>query len=58
MKFLCSLPVVEDCHGNIFFLQRINLFSVNNVHRAKGEDILFIYKKLYRRHPSLDSQQL
>lgn len=43
LKFLCSLPVVEDCHGNIFF-QRINLFSVNNVHRAKGENILFIYK--------------
>lgn len=43
IKFLCSLPVVEDCHGNIFF-NRINFFSVNNVHRAKGENILFIYK--------------
>lgn len=27
-----------------FFFQRINSFSVNNVHRAEGESILFIYK--------------
>lgn len=44
IKFLCSLSVVEDCHGNIFFFQRINSFSVNNVHRAAGERALFIYK--------------
>lgn len=28
-----------------FFFKRINLFSVNNVHRAKAENTLFIYKK-------------
>lgn len=61
MKFLCFLPVVEDCHGNIFFLsffffQRINLFSVINVHRTKGENICI--KKLYWQHPFLGSQWL
>lgn len=27
-----------------FFFQRINSFSLNNVHRAEGESVLFIYK--------------